>query len=368
MSVHKYITKHGNKYLVKLYYKDYMGKLKQKYKRGFKTKNEAKQFEIDFISRNKNACNMPFLQLCTEYINDCKLNGLREGTIKYKSSIIKNAFIPFFGNKPINQINQNDIKNWKEYIKSIHPNYSQQYLYLINHLLFYVFDYAVNMFDLYRNVARQAKSMGKTIKNEYNTWTEADFEKFIDALADIDLQSKNNIHRLADIDSMIAAFSVLFFCGLRVGELMGLTISDINNNTIRINKQYKYNKILPYVKENSSNRLLPITDNLKYLLDLQISKIPYPNDDTRIFYNINNDNLRRALDSTAALVGLQRLRLHDLRHSFCSVMISAGIKPLTLKKYMGHSKIQTTLDYYGHVYLDDLEEIPKIFEYKQNNI
>ena len=367
MSVHKYYLK-GNKvkYFVKLYYKDYFGKLKPLVKRGFDTKRAAKDYERDYLARHKGNCSMPFSQICEDYLKDCAINGLREGTLMCKRSIIKNLFIPFFADKPINAITQQDIQNWKIYIRDNHPDYANSYLYIINHLLFYIFDYAVNMYDLYRNVARQAKSMGTLQYDERNIWTEAEFKEFLSVLINDEVQKANHIHRKADTESLYIAFHLLFYCGLRISELLEITIDDIKDNTINIHQQYKHKKLLPYVKESASSRTLPISDELQELLNKQIKKHYNPTKNVRLFLDINATNLRRALDSTAAITHLRRLCPHELRHSCCAFYIKKGVKPLTLKKFMGHEKIQTTLDYYGHIYLDDLEEMTKL--YNINNI
>ena len=102
MSVHKYCLK-GNKvkYFVKLYYKDYFGKLKPLVKRGFDTKRAAKDYERDYLARHKGNCSIPFSQICEDYLKDADINGLREGTLKYKRSIIKNLLIPFLEIEPL---------------------------------------------------------------------------------------------------------------------------------------------------------------------------------------------------------------------------------------------------------------------------
>lgn len=362
MSVHKYYLKGKKvKYFVKLYYKDYLGNLKPLVKRGFDTKRGAREFERDYIVRHKGNCSIPFSQICEEYLTDGAINGLREGTLMCKRSIIKNLFIPFFADKPINAITQQDIQNWKVYILDNHPDYANSYLYIINHLLFYIFDYAVNMYDLYRNVARQAKSMGTLQYEERNIWTEEEFKEFLSVLINDEVQKANHIHRKADTESLYIAFHLLFYCGLRISELLGITIDDIKDNTINIHQQYKYQKLLPYVKESASRRTLPISEELQELLNKQIKKHYNPTKNVRLFLDINATNLRRALDSTAALSHLKRLCPHELRHSCCAYYIKKGVKPLTLKKFMGHEKIQTTLDYYGHIYLDDLEEMAKLY-------
>ena len=57
----------------------------------------------------------------------------------------------------------------------------------------------------------------------------------------------------------------------------------------------------------------------------------------RIFYGL----LKKA--------GLRRVRFHDLRHTFASLLLQNGESPVYVKEQMGHSSIQVTVDCYGHL-------------------
>jgi integrase len=48
-------------------------------------------------------------------------------------------------------------------------------------------------------------------------------------------------------------------------------------------------------------------------------------------------------------VGLRKVRFHDLRHTFGSLLIQAGVSPAHVQKQMGHRSIQITIDVYGHL-------------------
>lgn len=52
----------------------------------------------------------------------------------------------------------------------------------------------------------------------------------------------------------------------------------------------------------------------------------------------------------AGLAGVHRIKIHSLRHSHASLLISMGENPLLIKERLGHEKIQTTLGTYGHLY------------------
>jgi integrase len=61
-------------------------------------------------------------------------------------------------------------------------------------------------------------------------------------------------------------------------------------------------------------------------------------------HNIKSRAFKRALEKA----GLRRIRLHDLRHSYASILISAGVSPAYVQQQLGHASIQLTVDTYTH--------------------
>jgi hypothetical protein len=67
--------------------------------------------------------------------------------------------------------------------------------------------------------------------------------------------------------------------------------------------------------------------------------------------------------------GLRKFRFHDLRHTFGSLLIQAGVSPAYVQKQMGHKSIQVTIDVYGHLipgenvaWIDTLDRSPRKVE------
>ena len=60
-----------------------------------------------------------------------------------------------------------------------------------------------------------------------------------------------------------------------------------------------------------------------------------------MFYRKFLPALRRA--------GLPRIRFHDLRHTYASLLIAQGEHPKYIQAQMGHSSINVTMDTYGHL-------------------
>ena len=60
---------------------------------------------------------------------------------------------------------------------------------------------------------------------------------------------------------------------------------------------------------------------------------------------------------------LKRIRVHDLRYSHASsLLIEQGIQPIVIAKRLGHEKIQTTLDTYGHMYPHKDDEVAELLQ------
>ena len=59
--------------------------------------------------------------------------------------------------------------------------------------------------------------------------------------------------------------------------------------------------------------------------------------------------VRKAFHCLLKQAGVRRVRFHDLRHTFASLLLQNGESPVYVKEQMGHSSIQITVDLYGHL-------------------
>ena len=168
-----------------------------------------------------------------------------------------------------------------------------------------------------------------------------------------------------------ALFEVLYFCGLRRGELRGLTYKnvDFNRREIRIVQNVVNTSgdsgywQLTTPKTKSSIRQVPMPD-LVYndLMNLKKESEKYYgfNDDWFVFGDINPihpDVLRRRKNDNAKKAGVKQIRIHDFRHSCASLLINNGANVTMVAKYLGHSKIDETLNTYSHVFQSKLDDI-----------
>lgn len=149
---------------VRCYYKDISGKLKQKTKRGFRNKTEARNWERDFkLMTDLDLC-MPFEKFVEIYMEDLKPR-LKYNTWLTKKAIIDSKILPYFKNKPINELKASDVIHWQNALINFRDEqnqpYAQTYLKTIHNQLSAILNHAVNMYDLPTNPARKVKKYGK---------------------------------------------------------------------------------------------------------------------------------------------------------------------------------------------------------------
>ena len=359
-----YFDKKRGTYYFKVNYHDFYGRPKQTCRRGFKTEEDAEKAKLDFLANHANDCTMSFDELVNHYMNYCKVEKeLRDSTLETRQSIINNHILPTFGSKHINKIHQRDVLAWHHQLKLNDSNFSDSYLYEISKTLIFIFEFAVNFLDLSNNVAEKCGCIGHAHTKHDDFWCESDFKIFTSSLTNKELNKQNHIQRKVDDFSLLVAFELLYYMGLRIGELLALTVDsiDYSNKTLQINKQYQKNQFGP-LKTKASYRTLPICDTVFSDLCMLRNMLPKDNPNQRILGSINRSNLRRALNSTAKISDIQRIRIHDLRHSCAALLFSKKATALEVQKYLGHAKIATTQDYYGHVYPEDLSNLANLLD------
>lgn len=154
--------------------------------------------------------------------------------------------------------------------------------------------------------------------------------------------------------------------GLRVGELTALCWSDVdfNNKIIHVNKTMSYDHAeqkweIGTPKTRSSTRDIPLTHEAIRILKSQKEKrskikiIPFQFSDLVFLNKYGKPTTRstydEALKRKCDKIGIKRISMHILRHTFATRCIEAGMRPKTLQMILGHTNISMTMDLYVHV-------------------
>ena len=335
MAVYK--DKNG-KWYVSVYYDDWRGERSRKLKRGFSTKREAAEWERQFLNKSKGDLDMTFESFIELYKADLK-QRLKLNTWIMKESVIDNKITPYFKNKRMNEIKASDIIAWQNIMISYRDKdgngYSPTYLKTIHNQISAIFNHAVKYYELKSNPAAKAGNMGKEKTKEMLFWTKPEYLKFSESIMDKPIS--------------FYSFEVLYWCGLRLGELLALTLEDFDfeKQTLRINKSYQRlegKDIITEPKTPKSNRTVQIPD---FLCDeiKDYAKSLYGIDKAERLFPITKSYLHHEMNRGSKASGVKRIRIHDLRHSHVSLLIDMGFSAVAIADRVGHESIDITYRY-----------------------
>ena len=319
-------------------YTDWTGAKKQTQKRGFKTKREAQAWEREQLHRAASDLEMTFQSFVQQYAADMQVR-LKRNTWETKEHIIRTKLIPYFGKLKMCNITAQQVITWQNAMINHRDtqgkSYSPVYLKTVHNQLSAIFNHAARFYGLNINPARQAGNMGAEERKEMLFWTREEYTKFSEAMMDKPLS--------------FYAFEVLYWCGVREGELLALTPADFDfeKRTLTINKSYqRINKqdVITTPKTPKSNRVIQMPQFLCDELQDYLKHLYGVEPDSRMF-PISKSYLHREMDRGCKQTGVKRIRIHDLRHSHISLLIDMGFTALAIAERVGHESIDITYRY-----------------------
>ena len=332
------VYKEGKNWKVQVYYKDWQGNRKRKQKRGFRTKGEAKEWERDFLQQQSQGVDIEFGNFLEIYYKDMDVR-LRENTMYTKRYIIDLKIKPYFEKKILSEITVADVRAWQNelltYKDKNGKGYSPTYLKTVNCQLTAIFNYAMRYYNLQDNPCRKAGAIGKSKGEPKDFWMQEEFNAFLETVS--------------DKPETRMAFLLLYWTGMRIGELLALTPADFNfkKKTLRINKSYQRLKgkdviSTPKTKNSVRTVIMPqfLCDEMQDCLKLYYSLKP----DDRIF-PVTKYYLNHEMERGCKASGVKKIRVHDLRHSHVSLLINMGYTALAIGKRVGHSAEKITYRY-----------------------
>ena len=332
------VYKDGSKWRVIYRYTDSRGERKQTQKRGFSTKKEAQAWEREQMNKTESSLDMTFESFSDIYFDDMK-KRLKENTWHTKEHILRTKLIPFFGKRKMCDIQPKDVIAWQNEMlegstKTGKP-YSPVYLKTLHNQLSAVFNYAVKFYGLPSNPAAKASNMGKAKNREMLFWTQEEYKQFAEVMMDKPVS--------------FYAFEMLYWCGIREGELLALTPADFDfdRETVTISKSYQRiggRDIITDPKTPKSNRTIKMPEFLCEEMQDYMKQLYRIGKNDRLF-EVTKSYLHHEMDRGANAAGVKRIRIHDLRHSHISLLIEMGYSAVAIADRVGHESINITYNY-----------------------
>lgn len=279
---------------------------------------------------------MTFGSLVELYMADME-NRLKPTTVNNKRYLIDKRVLPFFKDLSVNEITPAHVRKWQAGLLA--EKLAPTYVKTINNQLSAVFNYACKYYSLGSNPARVAGSVGKKHAGEMKFWTVDEFNAFIP-----------HVPRLPGRTGL----SMLFWTGLRIGELLALSSSDIDleARTLTVNKNFQTVGGKEHIydpKTSKGYRVLVLPPKLCAEIKKYMDALYEPDPNDRLF-PYTKQYFHRQMAKGCEAAGMEKIRLHDLRHSYAAMLIKLGTPILEISQRLGHEDVQTTLRTYGHLY------------------
>lgn len=341
-------------------YTDLLGNKKRYKSKKFSTKEEATKEEAKFrLSIGQGATeDYTFDSIFNEYYvyksEKVRPTSLSRLVVQYKH------VSPYLGKVKISKLTLQQFTQWKNEMNKtgLSTNYKNKIFSLIKEII----TYADKMYSVNSIIPDKiGKFENPTeLKKEMDFYTYEEFKQFISVVDDLTYK---------------CFFSLLYYCGLRLGEAQALNWNDIDfkNGFISINKslttKLKGQKfvIMP-PKTKNSIRVLPIPKKVQELLKSLYNECKKLGDFKKdcfifgVFYPLPDTTIKQRRDNYCKAANIRKIRIHDFRHSCASLLINNGANITLVAKYLGHSNISMTLNTYSHMYKSRLEEIVNLID------
>ena len=290
------------KWYCKFYYEDWNKEKHQKKKSGFKTKREAQAWERDFLEHHTKTSEIIMADLCDKFIENRRM-VLKPKSIQSYESTIRLHIKPYIGDIKACDLTPLQIEELHKVLVSKQSVNSTDYVHSV---LSSVLNYGIKFYGLKTNPCRIVGRL-KHQKSQI---------RFI---------SINEFNMLLPYfnETYEVLFSLLFWTGIRIGELRALTPKDVSAGEISITKntvRVKGKDIIQSPKSQNGIRTVELHEKLSKMLLEYCNRI-YDKDGP--IFPMSSQAIRCMLNNACVKAGLPHMRIHDMRHPY--------VKPTTKK-------------------------------------
>lgn len=332
-------------------------------RKGFKTKKEALDVEQHIRVVELREKRFDFLVTTDMLFNILEEEDLQNNRKISYISTQKNNYErhikPYFKDTNLNKLSYEHIFEFREHLKTkskkqnsnstLSPNTVNKIMILLKK----IFDTGVRKSMIDKNPVDNLRKLPIS-KPIISFWSVEEFNEFKKLITEDEI-------------SYDLFFTIAFFTGMRMGEILALNWYDVNliTSTIHVTKTaYFVNNVnhINSTKTRAGTRLITINNKLTAMLrdwkEKQLDLLKEFTTDTESLQIIQSTPIaitKNMVDKKFKQIlsrnnNLKKIRIHDLRHSHASLLINQGEDYLVVKERLGHASITTTIDTYSHLY------------------
>ena len=275
----------------------------------------------------------------TSYMETVGRNTLRPRTQEMYASFLKVHIIPSLGKVRLTELSPQHLTTF--YRKKLDQGLSKRTVQLLHATLRRALNQAVKWGMVNKNVCSLVDAPRPT-KRAPNFYTKDQLNLFLETVKD---------HRWFPI------YVLLIYGGFREGEVLGIHVEDCDMVNRAINVRHavltlKGGLVVTEPKTESSKRVVTLPKFAYQVLKNHLEQI---NKNQGLIFTtgsgkpVSPRNLIRHFKLALKSADLPDIRVHDLRHSHASLLLSAGVNPKIVQERLGHASIVLTLNTYSHV-------------------
>ncbi|MEE4354171.1 MAG: site-specific integrase [Desulfatiglans sp.] len=280
---------------------------------------------------------------------DGYIKTMRRGsTYESYAQKLKGHVLPVLGSKRLDQISRGDVRDLL--ISKFQDGFSKSTVGLIRDVISGIFNYAVDEEIVSVNPASgitKRLNLRREKKEAVDPFNAEELSLFLQAC----LESEPEYYPF---------FLMAARTGMRLGELLAVRWGDIdfNSNFVWVRQSYRRGVFTP--PKNGKARKVDVSTELSVVLKEHLTQEKKKalrggsgnNICEFVFHKngrvIEQNYIRRVFKRILRKAELRDIKLHGLRHTFASILLSNGVSPVYIQKQLGHSSIQITCDIYGH--------------------
>lgn len=354
-------TKRGKVYDVVFRIITMEGQEKQKRLSGFSTKGLAKQGYLEFVTKYCELIkNNPLKkkdpqkeeptvgELVMAYMST--LGNINKGSVIYdKNNLFRNYILPYYENEKIKNISAESLYRWQDQIwtsknEKTGQYLSQKYLTKIRGLFSTFLTWVEKRYGYKNHFLYMDKPKRRVQKKEMLFWTREEFEQFISVVDD---------------QTWHALFTFMFFTGRRKGEIFALFPEDIKKESISFTKSVNRRTFGKETWEITTTKedkecVIPVCKIVQDEIKV------YTPPKGKFYFGgespLAATTVTRVFDKYIEQAGVKRIRIHDLRHSFVSMLIHLGANFMVVADLISDT-VEQVIKTYGHLYQEDMTSV-----------
>lgn len=293
---------------------------RQKCLRGYKTKTAARQAYTDYMEQVLTAPKVDSAKnrILYEDARRSYLHSLEHSLKESSRYVLIRAFITyhdrFFKGRDLRSLTKKDFLEYQDWLWSQKTKrgtlLSHKYALWVYGLFCTFYNWCIERFDLSPISVRPPKK--KTQKREYKVWTQDDFNRFI---------------AFVEKPRYKALFTLMFYSGIRIGEAQALKFKDYDGSSLFVHSTCSFLTLddSSYKITETKNyraRHVPLPAPCRAVLDEWVKD--KPSDDFMFGCGspVSSHAIRSNFEIRVARAGVPRIRIHDLRHSYVTLLLT----------------------------------------------